>query len=123
MDFIINTYALIATIPLLSFFFIYYLLLFFIKERKKALNLTINITSVLFISAVSGQLNYIFKIRYGILYSILAVLFIAAVISFLQWKIKGKNDYKRMIKAVTRLSFISFGFFYFIFFIVSFFRE
>ena len=121
MDFLINTYALLATIPFISFFFIYYLLIFSKQEKKKALNLTINITSILFISAVSGQIDYIFNIKHGIWYSLLGILLITAIIGLLQWKIKGKFDYLRLAKAITRLSFVSFGFLYFIFFIVSFF--
>lgn len=119
MDFLIKIYAVIATIPFLTFFFIYFLLVLLGKPKNIAINRTIYITSLLLIGAVSSQLKYMFNLTSGLWFSLLIVFLIFIVLGFLQWKFKNKLDIKKLILSTLKLSFYLFGVLYISFFIVS----
>jgi len=119
MDFLIKIYAIIATMPFLSFFFIYFLFILLGKPKDIAINRTIYITSILLIGAVSSQLKYIFNLASGLWLSLLFIFLIFAALGFFQWKLKNKLNLKKLTLSTLKLSFYLFGVLYIIFFIVG----
>ncbi|TCS84426.1 DUF3397 family protein [Tepidibacillus fermentans] len=123
MGFIIQTYALIATVPFISFFLIYYLLLFTGRKNRTAKEFAIHFTTLLLISAVSAEINYIFQTKFGFLWSLLWVLLILIIISYLQQKMRGVLNYKKVMTSTSKLSFLSLSFFYLLFFLIGLFQR
>lgn len=119
MDFFIKTYGVMATLPFLSFFLIYFFLLILHKTKKQALNIAIYITSILLLSAVASFLKMIFDLESGLWLTILWVVIIFIVLGFMQWKIKGFFNYKKIILSTLKLSFLTFGVLYILFFIIG----
>lgn len=123
VGFIIQTYALIATVPFISFFLIYYLLLFTGRKNRTAKEFAIHFTTLLLISAVSAEINYIFQTKFGFLWSLLWVLLILIIISYLQQKMRGVLNYKKVMTSTSKLSFLSLSFFYLLFFLIGLFQR
>ncbi|MFV9510000.1 DUF3397 family protein [Tepidibacillus sp. LV47] len=122
MEAFIKTYALIATIPFISFFLIYYLLLFAGKKKRTAREFAIHFTTFLLYGAVSAEINSILHSKLGFLWSFLWILLIFFIIGYLQKKVRGVLNYKKIITSTSKLSFISLSFFYFLFFLVGLFQ-
>lgn len=121
MDVLIKSYALISSVPFVSFLIIYYLLLFLGITKKKAFERSVYITSILFYSAVTAQLKLIFNLESGFWWTLSLVGIIMMIIALLQWKIRGKIRIKKIFASTTKLSFLTFGFLYLLFFIIGFF--
>lgn len=119
MDFLIKIYAVIATIPFLTFFLIYFLFILLGKPKDMAFERAIYITSVLLIGAVSSQLKNIFNLASGLWLSLLLVFLIFITLGFLQWKLKNKLDIKKLILSTLKLCFYLFGVLYISFLIIS----
>lgn len=119
MKVILETYALMATIPFITYFFIYYLLLFMKKSKKVSFQWAMNITTILLISAVSAQLKLIFKFQSEYLFSFTWILFIMLSIGYLQWKKKGRIHKRKILSATSLIGFVSFSLFYLLLFIIG----
>lgn len=119
MDFLIKIYAVIATMPFLSFFLIYILFVLLGKSKVIAFERAVYITSVLLIGAVSSQLKNIFNLTSGLWLSLLIVFLIFIVLGLLQWNFKNRLDYKKLVLSTLKLSFYLFGILYISFFIIS----
>lgn len=119
MDFLIKIYAVIATMPFLSFFLIYILYILLGKPKDMAFERAIYITSVLLIGSVSSQLKNIFNLASGLWLSLLLVFLIFITLGYLQWKLKNKLDIKKLILSTLKLCFYLFGVLYISFFIIS----
>ncbi|GBF11998.1 DUF3397 family protein [Tepidibacillus infernus] len=119
MGVFIKTYALIATVPFISFFLIYYLMVFMGKEKKHAFNWAFHSTTILLFSAVSAQIKFIFQLKQGFWWVFFWVLFLITSIGFLQWKIKRKISLRKIMIATSKLSFILFSIAYILFFVIG----
>jgi len=122
MGFLIQTYALIATVPFITFFLLYYLLLFTGKRRRTAREFSVHITTVLLYTAVSAEMNAVFKMSWGYLWSFVWMLLILLGLGYLQRRIRGGLNYKKVIISTSKLSFLSFSAFYILFFLIGVFR-
>lgn len=119
MDIFIKTYAVIATIPFISFLLIYYLIIFLGKSKKIALDWSSYITSILLYSAVTAQLKVLFQLESSFWWCASWIALILVSLAFLQWKIRGKINYKKLMISTSKLGFITLGIFYITFFIVG----
>ncbi|WP_339062286.1 DUF3397 family protein [Tepidibacillus marianensis] len=122
MGFLIQTYALIATVPFITFFLMYYLLLFAGKRKRTAREFSIHITTLLLYTAVSAEMNAVFEMKLGFFWIFIWMLFILLGLGYLQQRVRGALNYKKVIISTSKLSFLSLGAFYILFFLIGIFR-
>lgn len=118
MDILLKIYAFIATVPFILFFIIYYVAYLCKKTKKESFNIASYVSSILLISAVTGQMNILFDIKHNYLFTILIVVFILIVLVFLQKNIKGRIDVIKLITSTLKLTFLLLSIIYIIFLII-----
>lgn len=109
-------------IPFAAFAGIYFILIWKQKSRKDALTSAVNVTTFFLIAAVTimhGLLREE-KSMAAIWWVLLFFLLTGGGVSFLQYKVKGKINPEKLIRAVWRLAFVFFTIAYFILFVTSF---
>ncbi|MCH1623886.1 DUF3397 domain-containing protein [Fredinandcohnia quinoae] len=108
--------ATIVTIPLIGFVMIYFISKVWLKDNRKSLFISVDITTVLFIIAVHFLLLIIFgKSFFWLIFTVLVL----SVLSFgyLNWRMSHKIDTFRILKGFWRFTFLLFFLAYFILFI------
>ena len=116
MEFLTNVFAMFAGLPFVSFFVILVLLSFFLPKKKAVLT-AIDITNVLLIISVSAMYYISFDSKMGIWWIVLFYLVVAGLIGGLQARMRGKVDFRRLLKAVWRLGFFVLSIVYLIYLI------
>ncbi len=108
-------------IPFAAFALIYFILIWKKKSRKDALTLAVNVTTFFLIAAVTIMHGLIREepSMAAIWWVLLFFLLTSGGVSFLQYKVKGKVNPEKLIRAVWRLAFVFFSIAYFILFISS----
>lgn len=126
METIAHLFAGMMTIPVFipfaAFAVIYFLFIWKQKSRKDALTVAVNVTTFFLIAAVTIMHGFIReeKSTAAIWWVLLFFVLTGGGVSFLQYKIKGKIDPEKLIRAVWRLAFVFFTIAYFILFVSSF---
>lgn len=118
--FLIHFYAIFAVIPILAFIIILYGYGVYSGDRKKALRLAMDITTVFLIGCVAALFNKLFGSQFGIYWIMLFMLLGGGLLGNAQFRKRGNVDAKRVFKAVWRLSFFTMSFFYVLFMIIAF---
>ncbi|MCM3784443.1 DUF3397 domain-containing protein [Neobacillus mesonae] len=99
-------------LPFFPFLIVYYGMVYFKKSKKMALHTAMDVTTIFLIAAVAALFNNAFQSGFGV-YLILILLLIAlGLIGSAQTRIKGKINYKRMMRALWRMAFVVMGFSY-----------
>ncbi|WP_453997129.1 DUF3397 domain-containing protein [Bacillus nitroreducens] len=106
IDFFAGLAATFVTIPLLGFILVYLICRLMIKNTRKSLFLTIDITTIFFLLAV----HYLLLVIVGksLLGLIILILILAAlVIGFITWKNKHEIEIMRIIRKSWRFAFLA----------------
>ncbi|AZK46872.1 DUF3397 domain-containing protein [Paenibacillus lentus] len=120
MSLLSNTLAVLAIVPIIPFFLAYFIHYYLKRDKKAALLLAMDVTTLFLILAAAALFNVVFKSGFG-LYLIMIILLIAGgLIGGAQNRLKGKVDIKRLLRAVWRLAFAGTGVAYIILFLISF---
>lgn len=102
----------LSMLPFFPFLIVYYGMVYFKKSKKMALHTAMDVTTIFLIAAVAALFNNAFQSGFGV-YLILILLLIAlGLIGSAQTRIKGKINYKRMMRALWRMAFVVMGFSY-----------
>ncbi|XEC96858.1 DUF3397 domain-containing protein [Paenibacillus tarimensis] len=118
-DVIIHTYAFLAVIPVVPFLIIYFVHNTVTGDKKKALRLSMDITTPLLILCVAALFNDIFDKTFGF-YGILLFMLIGwGLLGNLQFRTKGKLDMKRITRAVWRVGFFVMGVMYVLLMVIA----
>ncbi len=119
MDFLRNSFITLSVIPVVPFFIVYYIGLGLKREKKKTFLLAMDVTTLFLLLSVSALFNNIFQSGFGFYLILLIVLISAGLIGGAQNRLKGKVDWKRLLRAVWRLSFLFMSIGYLLFMVVG----
>jgi hypothetical protein len=111
IDFFIILLAFIITSPILITILTYYSLKFMYQNPLKAFLVAINWTTIIYIVAVNTLLTYLFEGSF-IGYIIVFLLCMLTIIVIMQWRNNTEINYKKALKLLWRISFLSFFVFY-----------
>ncbi len=104
--------ATIITLPLLSFFLFFILLRSLMEQKRKAFQLSIDLTTIILIYSVYFLGQVIFNVSL-LAYIFIFILIIAIIFLFLQWKVTEDIHVLKVLKGVWRCNFLFFLIFYF----------
>lgn len=100
-----TVYAVVAIIPIVPFFTVLICYSLFTGDRKKALRLAMDITTLFLIGVVAALFNMTFGNQFGI-YGILLVMLIGGgLLGNAQFRKRGKVNTKKIFTMVWRLAF------------------
>ncbi|REK76236.1 DUF3397 domain-containing protein [Paenibacillus paeoniae] len=112
-------YTALAVIPILPFAIVLFGYGAIVQNRKKALIMAMDVSTVFFILCVSALFNIMFKSSFG-LYGILLVMILAGgLLGNAQFRKRGSVDVKRVLRAIWRLSFFVTSALYLLFMLIS----
>ncbi|MFD2116234.1 DUF3397 domain-containing protein [Paenibacillus yanchengensis] len=104
-DYMKTIYAVIAIIPIIPFVTVLVCYSLFTGDRKKALRLAMDISTMFFIGTVAALFNNTFDSKFG-LYAILLIMLIGGgLLGNAQYRKRGSVDIKRIFFMVWRLTF------------------
>ncbi|GAB7387673.1 hypothetical protein BSNK01_15100 [Bacillaceae bacterium] len=106
---IANLIALFSAFPFLSFFLVYYAVKWRTRNRRLAVNWAVNVTTLLLFVSV-GVLHGLVRDAGTTSLFVLLLTFVfvsAGLIAWLQMRIKGRIDWRKLSRAVWRLTFLA----------------
>lgn len=119
MSLLHNTLVVLTVVPFIPFLLVYFITYFVKQDKKAALLLAMDVTTVFLILCTAALFNNLFDSGFGF-YLILIILLIAAgLIGGAQNRLKGGVDVKRLIRAVWRLAFAGTGIAYVLLFLIG----
>lgn len=107
-------YAIIAIIPVVPFFTVLVCYSLFTGDRKKAMRLAMDISTVFLIGVVAALFNMAFGNEFGIYGILLIMLICGGLLGNAQFRKRGKVDAKKIATMVWRLTFFAMSVFYII---------
>jgi hypothetical protein len=102
---LVQSYAFLATVPIIPFLLVYIVSSLRGGDRKGAFRLAMDVTTAFLIGCVAMLLNRRFDTNFGLFFLILLMLIGGGLIGNAQNRIKGKVDTYKLFRAVWRLSF------------------
>ncbi|WP_025028056.1 DUF3397 family protein [Caldalkalibacillus mannanilyticus] len=102
-----NLFALFTIFPILSAIIIYALVFLVTKDKKNALEWSINITTVLLLISVNMSIQLLWDLSLFWLI-LLIILLIIGGLTFLQFSVYNQLHYARLARGVIRLTFVLF---------------
>lgn len=85
------------------------------KDRKQAVKLAMDVTTLFLLFSVSALFNNTFQSRFGFYLILLVLLIAVGLIGSAQTRWKGKVDVRRLVRVVWRLAFVAMSFCYVVF--------
>lgn len=119
MDWLRDSLIFLSVMPVLPFLLVYFIFAAAGWEKKRALMLAMDVTTVFLLFSVSALFNNIFDSGFGFYLFLLLVLIAAGLIGGAQNRLKGRVDGKRLLRAVWRLGFLVMGTGYVLFMVVG----
>ncbi|MFZ3588027.1 DUF3397 domain-containing protein [Bacillus sp. DJP31] len=104
--------ATIITVPLLGFLLLFTVFRFILEKKRKAFQLSVDLTTILLMYSVYYLGQVIFNISF-LSYILIFVLIIAIIFLFLQWKVNEEVHFLKVLKGVWRCNFLFFLVFHF----------
>lgn len=104
-------YSALATVPVIPFLLIYFILVTRGGDKKQAIKVSMDVTTLFLIGIVSSLLNKQ-GTSFGPYIILLFMLIAAGLIGGAQNRIKGRVDGRRLVRAIWRLSFFILTFLY-----------
>lgn len=111
MDFLV----FMSVVPIIPFVLVYFIVYLRKKDKKQALRLAMDVTTLFLVISVSALFNIIFQTQFGFYLILLLLLITAGLIGSAQNRWKGQVDSKRLLRAVWRLAFVTTSISYIIF--------
>ncbi|TVY00569.1 DUF3397 domain-containing protein [Cohnella terricola] len=102
---LVHSYAFLATVPIIPFLLVYIVASYRGLERKPAIRLAMDITTVFLFGCVAMLLNLRLHTSFGPFFLILVMLIGGGLIGSAQNRVKGKVDARKLVRSVWRLSF------------------
>ncbi|MBN2983359.1 MULTISPECIES: DUF3397 domain-containing protein [Cohnella] len=97
-------YAALAVVPMIPFLLVFLVVHARSKDKKRAIQLSMDVTTLFLIGIVSSLLNQ-FGTSFGPYLILLFMLLLAGLIGNAQNRVRGKVDGTKLVRAVWRLSF------------------
>lgn len=120
-SFIFDIYAFLALIPLIPFLLVLFITYSFKKDRKRSIQMAMDVTTFFLIGIVAAMYDEIFpgSVINGIWIILLFFLVMAGLLGNAQTRLKGKINYRKLIRVIWRISFLILSVLYIIFFIIG----
>ncbi|MFC7681541.1 DUF3397 domain-containing protein [Paenibacillus sp. GCM10028914] len=96
-----------SSLPIIPFLLMYTIVRLRKKDKKNALRLSMDVTTLFLVISVSALFNIMFQVKFGFYLIFLLLLITAGLIGGAQNRWKGKVDGKRLFRAVWRLAFVT----------------
>ncbi|QMV40393.1 DUF3397 domain-containing protein [Cohnella cholangitidis] len=109
---LVQSYAFLATVPIIPFLLVYYVSSFRGGDRKRSMQLAMDVTGAFLIGCVAMLINRLLKTEFGLFFLILVMLVCGGLIGNAQNRLRGKVDTKKLVRAVWRLSFFGLALLY-----------
>jgi hypothetical protein len=109
---LVSAYAVLAIVPVIPFLAVFVIMAIRGANRKKAIRLAMDITTVFLIGIVASLLKTRTGSNLGIYFIVLLMLIGAGLIGNVQNRIRGKINAPKIFRAVWRLSFFAMGVMY-----------
>ncbi|MBQ4897507.1 DUF3397 domain-containing protein [Paenibacillus sp. Marseille-P2973] len=106
--------------PIIPFIIVYFITYYLKKDKKAAVKLAMDVTTLFLILSVSALFNIVFASKFGFYLILLVLLIAVGLIGGAQNRMKGKVDMRRLLRAVWRLTFAGTGIAYILLFLISF---
>ncbi|MHA0855832.1 DUF3397 domain-containing protein [Paenibacillus sp. CMAA1364] len=106
MELLRNSLIVFCILPFFPFLFVYFIHLKWKNNKRNALLIAMDITTIFLIVAVSALFNNIFDNQFGFYLILLFLLIGVGMIGGAQNRMKGKVDVTRMVRAVWRMTFV-----------------
>lgn len=118
-SFLINIFSFFAVAPFILFFILWIIFFIVYKQKKKAMEIAMDITAVFLIIAVSSMYNDIFNSKIGFWLIALFYLLAIGLMGSAQNRLKGRLDFAKLYKVVWRVGFLILAFIYVLFVIIG----
>lgn len=115
MGFLLTIFNTMSLIPVIPFGLVYFLAVRWGKDRKQAVKLAMDVTTLFLLFSVSALFNHTFQSRFGFYLILLVLLIAVGLIGSAQTRWKGKVDARRLVRVVWRLAFVAMSFCYVVF--------
>lgn len=117
MGLLLNSVVILSVIPIVPFLIVYFIGNGLKLDKRKTFLLAMDVTTFFLLLSVSALFNINFNSGFGFYLILIIVLISAGLIGGAQNRLKGKVDWKRLFRAVWRLSFffMSVGYLLFMF--------
>ncbi|MBO8171155.1 MAG: DUF3397 family protein [Bacillaceae bacterium] len=121
MNWFADVYAILATIPFISFFVLYLVIKWISRDSRKAAGWAVNVTTLLLLSSVAAMYRLIFQQSAASImwWYVLFLLLFFGLFAFMQIKLKGELRPARLVRAVWRVFFLGLSITYVIFFLMG----
>ncbi|WP_239617381.1 DUF3397 domain-containing protein [Cohnella mopanensis] len=109
---LVQSYAFLATVPVIPFLLVYYVSSIRGGDRKRAMQLAMDVTGAFLLGCVAMLINRLLHTEFGLFFLILIMLICGGLIGNAQNRVRGKVDSRKLIRAVWRLSFFGLALLY-----------
>lgn len=106
---------IMSVVPVIPFILVYVTVTLRKKDRKQAMRLAMDVTTLFLLISVSALFNNFFQAKFGFYLILLLLLITAGLIGSAQNRWKGQVDGKRLVRAVWRLAFVTMSISYILF--------
>ncbi|WP_422660360.1 DUF3397 domain-containing protein [Paenibacillus sp. EC2-1] len=110
-----DLFIVMSVAPIIPFVLIYLFVYLRKKDKKQAMRLAMDVTTLFLVFSVSALFNNLFQSKFGFYLILLLLLITAGLIGGAQNRWKGQVDGKRLFRAVWRLAFVTTSISYIIF--------
>ncbi|MNW25288.1 hypothetical protein D3C74_20270 [compost metagenome] len=122
MNFLHNTFIVLSLLPFFPFLIVYFTVYALKKDKKQALLIAFDITTVFLVVSVAALFNNIFNSSFGFYLILLLLIIMMGFIGGAQNRLKGEVNWTRLFRAVWRITFIGTSICYALFTIIGLFR-
>ncbi|MHA6484740.1 DUF3397 domain-containing protein [Paenibacillus sp. strain BS8-2] len=112
MDSLWKLSTALAVFPIVPFAIVLFGYGAYIKDRKKALRMAMDVSTIFFILCVAGCFKLLFNSTFGFYGILLVMLLAGGLLGNAQFRKRGSVDVKRIFRAIWRLSFFAMSILY-----------
>ncbi|MDI4646572.1 DUF3397 domain-containing protein [Cohnella hashimotonis] len=116
---LVSAYAVLAIGSVIPFAAVYGISTMQTGDKKRAMGLAMDMTTIFLIGIVSYLLNRVFGIHMGFYIILLFMLLGAGLIGNAQYRVRGKVDSLKLFRAIWRLSFFGLAALYVLFMLIE----
>ncbi|WP_178023132.1 DUF3397 domain-containing protein [uncultured Paenibacillus sp.] len=120
MEAFVSSFIVLAMLPIIPFGLIYFIHYQVKRDKKAALKLAMDVTTLFLILSVSALFNNVFDSSFGFYLILIILLVVGGLIGGAQTRLKGKVDGRKLLRVVWRLAFAGTGLAYILLFLISF---
>lgn len=106
LSWIYDSMLLFTALPFFPFIIVWILSSYWIKEKKRRMKLSIDITTLFLVASVAGLFNVIFNTGMGIYLLLLLYLITAGLLGGTMHQKHGQVDVPKLLRAIWRVSFL-----------------